>query len=117
PEQVRGDPIGTASDVYSLGVLLFELVTGERPYRVDSHRASAIERVVCDTEPPRPSARLASRRIGGNARDLDAIVLKALEKSPARRYASCAAFADDLQRWLDGREVLARQPPWSERAA
>ncbi|MEP7097201.1 MAG: serine/threonine-protein kinase [Dokdonella sp.] len=117
PEQVRGEPIGTASDVYSLGVLLFELVTGERPYRIDTTRASAIERTICDTEPTRPSTHLRSRRIGGSARDLDAIVLKALAKQPVRRYASCAVFADDLRRWLESKEVLARQPPWSERAA
>ena len=115
PEQVRGEPIGTASDVYSLGVLLFELVTGERPYRIDTTRASAIERTICDTEPTRPSTYLRSRRIGGSARDLDAIVLKALAKQPERRYASCAVFADDLRRWLGAKEVLARQPSWSER--
>lgn len=117
PEQVRGEPIGTASDVYSLGVLLFELVTGERPYRIDTTRASAIERTICDTEPARPSTHLRSRRIVGSARDLDAIVLKALAKQPERRYASCAVFAEDLRRWLGGKEVLARQPPWSERTA
>lgn len=116
PEQVRGDPIGPASDIYSLGVLLFELVTGERPYRIGDTRASAIERVVCETDPPRPSTRLQTRRIGGSARDLDAIILKALAKQPARRFTSCAAFAEDLQRWLAGAEVLARQPPWSERS-
>jgi tetratricopeptide (TPR) repeat protein len=116
PEQVRGDPVGTASDIYSLGVLLFELVTGERPYRVEATRASAIERIVCFTDPPRPSTRLTSQRVGGNVRDLDAIILKALEKQAARRYASCAAFAEDLQRWLGRKEVLARQPPWLERS-
>jgi serine/threonine protein kinase len=116
PEQVRGDPIGIASDVYSLGVLLFELVTGERPYRIDVTRASAIEKIVCYTDPPRPSTRPGVQRIGGNVRDLDAIILKALEKQAPRRYASCAQFADDLLRWLDGREVLARQAPWQERS-
>ena len=116
PEQLRGEPIGTSSDIYALGVLLFELVTGERPYRFDGAHASAIERVVCDTDPPRPSTRMDARRGGGNLRDLDAIILKALEKQPARRYATCASFAEDLQRWLDGAEVLAREPPLGERS-
>jgi serine/threonine-protein kinase len=117
PEQVRGDPIGVASDIYSLGVLLFELTTGRRPYRIDSLRASEVERVVCDTEPPRPSTQLVSRNIRGSKRDLDAIILKALAKQPGHRYAAAAAFAHDVQRWLDGREVVARHPPWSERVA
>ena len=117
PEQVRGEPLGTASDIYSLGVLLFELVTGERPYRITDTRPSAIERVVCETAPPRPSTQMQTRQLGGSTRDLDAVILKALAKQPARRYASCATFAEDLRRWLDGEEVLARQPPWTERTA
>jgi len=116
PEQVRGEPIGTASDIYALGVLLFELIAGERPYRFPETRASAIERVVCETDPPRPSTLPGLARGGSNLRDLDAIVLKALEKQPARRYASCASFAEDLRRWLDGREVFAREPPLGERS-
>jgi eukaryotic-like serine/threonine-protein kinase len=116
PEQVRGEPIGTGSDVYSLGVLLYELVTGERPYRIDDTRPSAIERIVCETDPPRPSTHLNTRRAGGSMRDLDAIILKALEKSPRQRYVSCATFADDLRRWLDGAQVQAREPAVAERA-
>ncbi|MEO8803098.1 MAG: serine/threonine-protein kinase [Rudaea sp.] len=117
PEQVRGDPVGIGSDIYSLGVLLYELVAGERPYQLANSRASVIEHVVCELDPPRPSRHLDSRHIGGSVRDLDAIVLKALEKSARNRYASCAAFADDLVRWLDGIDVLARQPVLVERAA
>ncbi|MGA9332884.1 MAG: tetratricopeptide repeat protein [Rudaea sp.] len=116
PEQARGDPIGIGSDIYSLGVMLYELIAGERPYQVKDSRASAIERVICEVDPPRPSRHLDSRRIGGSARDLDAIVLKALEKIPRNRYSSCAAFADDLVRWLDGVDVLARRPGLVERA-
>jgi len=116
PEQVRGDPVGTGSDVYSLGVLLFELITGQRPYQIADARASAIERVVCETDPPRPSARFDTRHIGGSKRDLDAVILRALEKSPRRRYASCTEFAEDLRRWLDGTQVRAREPAVAERA-
>jgi tetratricopeptide (TPR) repeat protein/tRNA A-37 threonylcarbamoyl transferase component Bud32 len=116
PEQVRGEPIGTGSDIYSLGVLLFELMTGELPYRIEDTRPSAIERIVCDTDPPRPSAHLLSYARRGNPRDLDAIILKALQKSPRQRYTSCAAFAEDLRRWRNGEQVQAREAPFSERA-
>ena len=116
PEQVRGEPVGTGSDIYSLGVLLYELVTGDRPYRIDTSSPSAIERTICETDPPRPSS-LLTLRGEGSRRDLDAVILKAMEKRPADRYASCAEFSDDLQRWLDGAQVLAREPTLSERAS
>jgi eukaryotic-like serine/threonine-protein kinase len=116
PEQVRGEPVGIGTDIYSLGVLLYELITDQQPYRISDRRPSEIERIVCDTDPPRPSTHLPTQRIAGSRRDLDAIVLKALEKSPRRRYASCAAFADDLRRWLAGEQVQAREPAWSERS-
>lgn len=115
PEQVRAEPIGTPSDIYSLGVLLYELVTGERPYRIGNTSPSGIERTICDVDPPRPSTRLGLLRGAGSARDLDAILLKALAKSPPRRYASCAEFSADLQRWLDGESVVAREPTSRER--
>ncbi|MEO8673827.1 MAG: serine/threonine-protein kinase, partial [Tahibacter sp.] len=115
PEQVRGDPIGTGSDIYSLGVLLFELLTDELPYRITSQSPSAIERTVCDAEPARPSTRLLLPTAGRSPRDLDAIVLKALDKSTTRRYPSGSAFAEDLSRWLDGRQVQAREPALAER--
>ena len=115
PEQIRGEPIGTGSDIYSLGVLLYELVTGIRPYRIDDARPSAIEQVICHVEPSRPSTHAALRHAGGNVRDLDAIILRALEKTARRRYASCAAFAEDLHHWLDGEPVGARNPTVVER--
>jgi tetratricopeptide (TPR) repeat protein len=115
PEQVRAQPIGTPSDIYSLGVLLYELVTFERPYKIGDTSPSGIERTICDTDPPRPSTRVPARSLPGNARALDAVVLKALEKQPSKRYHSCAEFAADLRRWLDGSSVIAREPLPRER--
>jgi serine/threonine protein kinase/Tfp pilus assembly protein PilF len=116
PEQVRGEPIGIGSDIYSLGVMLYEMIAGQRPYQITDRRPSAVEYTVCETDPPRPSAQLSTQRLSGSRRDLDAIVLKALEKSPRQRYLSCAAFADDLRRWLNGEQVQAREPSWPERS-
>ncbi|MEP6939365.1 MAG: protein kinase [Rudaea sp.] len=115
PEQVRGEHVGTAADVYSLGVLLFEIVTGQRPYAFPDMRPSTVERVVCEASPANPSTLPLVQVHDGNARDLDAILRRALEKSPAKRYRSCAEFADDIRRWLAGDGVLARTPPRAER--
>ena len=114
PEQISGEPIGTASDVYSLGVLLYELLTGHKPYDVGrrSHREQI--GIVCNTEPKRPSkwtdaepsARRRDARIGA---DLDTIVLKAMAKEPARRYSSVEQFANDVTRYLEGRPIMARR--------
>jgi len=116
PEQVRGDPIGTASDIYALGVLLFELLAGERPYSIATLTPAEIERTVCDTEPARPSAVAATRQRARIDRDLDQVVLKALHKEPGGRYASCAQFGDDLRRYLDGLPVMARATSTAQRA-
>jgi serine/threonine protein kinase/tetratricopeptide (TPR) repeat protein len=109
PEQVRGEPITTSSDVYSLGVLLFTLLTGQRPYEITSRRPEDIERVVSRQEPPRPSAVAGgdSRRARDLRGDLDTIVLMALQKEPARRFASVDHLAQDLRRFLAGLPVLA----------
>jgi eukaryotic-like serine/threonine-protein kinase len=111
PEQITGESITTATDVYSLGIILYELLTGVRPYEVDSRSPSAIERTVVHSAPSPPSTRVGdshvSRRIRG---DLDNIALRALEKEPERRYASAAALADDLRRHLEGRPILAVPP-------
>lgn len=117
PEQVRGEPIGTPSDIYSLGILLYELLTGERPYTIGDTSPSGIERTICDAEPERPSSRLRLSAGAGSSRDLDAILLKALAKAPARRYASCTEFAADLERWLKRETVVAREPSARERLA
>jgi eukaryotic-like serine/threonine-protein kinase len=111
PEQVRGEPVTTATDVYALGVLLFELLTGQRPHRFKTLTAQEIERVVCDTDAPRPST-LAT----GLPEDLDIIVGAALHKERARRYPSVEALEGDLRRYLDGRPVQARPATWRYRA-
>jgi serine/threonine-protein kinase len=117
PEQVRGERVTTATDVHGLGVLLFRLLTGRAPFLTDGRSREELERAICTEEPPRPS-RLAegssARRLAG---DLDIIVLKALRKEPARRYASASALAEDLQRYLDGRPVAARPDTFRYRAA
>lgn len=109
PEQVRGERIGTLSDVYALGVLLYELLADARPYDIDARSPAQVEALVCHTMPPRPSSRAGvarlRRRLEG---DLDTIVLCAMAKEPERRYGSPAALADDLRRHLDGRPVRAR---------
>ncbi len=121
PEQVRGDPITTASDVYSLGVLLYELLAGRRPYDLDSRRPDDIVRAVCDTDPAPPSgaaigpaADSLRRRLRG---DLDTIVLKAMQKDPRRRYGSPDQLSEDIRRHLDGRPVGARRDTVAYRAA
>ena len=137
PEQVRGDPVTTATDLYALGVSLYELLTGHRPYYFERRTPVEIERVVCEQEPIRPSSVIALSqdvrksddtietitpqeverhrgeplsRLRRHLRgDLDTILLKALRKEPHRRYASAEVFVDDLRRHQDGHPVTARR--------
>jgi non-specific serine/threonine protein kinase/serine/threonine-protein kinase len=108
PEQVHGEPLTTASDVYGLGMLLFELLAGQPPYRVSSISPLEMLRLVCEQPAPKPSTLAPA----GTARllrgDLDNIALKALEKEPARRYQRAADLSADLRRHLEGRPVEAR---------
>ena len=117
PEQLSGGSISTSTDVYALGVLLYELLGGHRPYVVADGGVHALERAILEQEPAPPSTRVEKgdvrRRLRG---DLDRIVLKALQKSPERRYQSAEAFASDVRRHLDGLPVLARGDAFSYRA-
>jgi serine/threonine-protein kinase len=108
PEQVRGEQVSTATDVYALGVLLYLLLTGGYPYDVRNKSLSELVRVVSDEEPARPSTRAPEDSRGSIRGDLDLIVMTALQKAPARRYQSPTALAEDLRRLLDGRPILAR---------
>jgi len=140
PEQVRGEPITTASDIYSLGVVLFELFTGRRPYRMKSNTAHELARVICDEEPDKPSTAITKtdqgtvqkaerveelsrkrstepdrleKRLKG---DLDNILLKAMRKEPQRRYASVEQFSEDLHRHLTNLPVSAHEDSLGYRA-
>jgi serine/threonine protein kinase len=120
PEQIAGKPVSTASDIYSLGVLLFELLTGERPYRLSRTTRGALEEAILCSEPQRPSAVVQSAAAamarGTSVKtlshllrgDLDTIVLKALKKSPAERYATADALSRDIEHYLRGEPVTAR---------
>ena len=134
PEQIKGEPITTASDVYSLGVVLYELLTGQRPFaHLKGRRADELARAICEEEPPRPST-VASRTTSSPATtprppepaaaatrtrfatlrrqlegDLDNIAAKALRKEPARRYPSAAALSEDIRRHCEGLPVTARK--------
>lgn len=125
PEQVKGDPITTATDVYSLGVILYELLSGERLYRFETRSHMEIYRKVVEEEPEKPSTVILKKQDVETAEkirrelrgDMDNIVLRALRKEPQQRYPSAEALSQDIQRFLDGQPVLARKGTWSYRTA
>lgn len=109
PEQVAGRSLGVASDVYSLGVLLYELLTRRLPYRLQRATAAALEEAILAAQVHRPSAVVADPRVARALRgDVDTIVLKALAVDPTQRYASATALAEDIRRHLDTMPILAR---------
>ena len=109
PEQVSHAPLSVATDIYSIGVMLYELLCGTRPYSPARDTAGGWEHTILHEEPRRPSDVATDRAVGRQLRgDLDTIVLKALRKQPAGRYGTAAALADDIERYLDGRPVKAR---------
>ena len=135
PEQVKGETVTTATDIYSLGVLLYELLTGQRPYRLKTQRPDELSHAICEEEPTRPSTAVASNRESRienrdsvdsrftvhDSRalrgDIDNIVLMAMRKEPARRYVSVAQFSGDIRRHLEGLPVIARLDTWSYRTS
>jgi eukaryotic-like serine/threonine-protein kinase len=118
PEQVTHGPITTATDVYSLGVLLFLLLTGEHPAGPGPHSPAEMVKAIVETAPPRPSATAVSERLRRVLRgDLDTIVTKALKKEPRERYASVTALADDLRRYLKCEPINARPDTLAYRTA
>ncbi len=144
PEQVRGEPITTATDVYSLGMVLYQLLSGQPAYRLTSHSPHEIWQAICETDPEKPSAAFrrlpealrveekpehAMRETISAARgtqpeklhrqlsgDLDHIVLKAIRKEPQHRYASAQQLSEDIESYLQGRPVAARARTWRYRS-
>ncbi len=136
PEQVTGAPVTVATDVYQLGALAYELLTGQRTLQLRDRTAGEVERAICEQEPPRPSDAISRRSdqydtdalsqarrttpaaLRGKLRgDLDNIVLKALAKEPRQRYPSAASLVDDLERFRSNEPVRARKPTWAYRTS
>ena len=137
PEQFRGESVSTATDIYSLGVILYELLTNNLPYDVENRRLDEVARAVCETNPQKPSDLISGKwslanKTGGEKQknkpksetknskllrgDIDNIILKSLRKEPERRYSSVEKFSEDLRRHLDGLPVTARPDTFSYRA-
>ncbi|MEL7447868.1 MAG: serine/threonine-protein kinase [Pseudomonadota bacterium] len=130
PEQVKGEPMTTATDVYSLGVLLYVMLAGRTPFEISKTGPLELPKAICEQTPTKPSSAIRGDRDAARERkgtpdkivrqlrgDLDTIVLTAIRKQPDRRYATVAALADDVRRHLDGLPVQARPDDWGYLAA
>ena len=117
PEQVSRGAITTATDIYSLGVVLYELLTGSKPYVITARAPHEISRQICEDEPPYPSAAAPRELRSALSGDLDRIILKALRKEPDRRFISAEQFASDIDRYLQGLPVMARTQTFGYRAS
>ena len=113
PEQVLGGSVTTTSDIYSLGVVLYALLSGRLPYRLKTRMPHEVTKAICEQEPQRPSAAEPRKRLHS---DLDNIVLMAMRKEPERRYATADQLADDIRRHLEGLPVRARKDTFTYRA-
>ena len=114
PEQVRGERMTTADDIFSLGVLLYSLLTGHHPFAVPDASPLEAMRAICEMEPRLPSSRSHDRRKQLHG-ELDAVILQALRKNPTERYPSVRALADDVRAWLEGSPVSAVRQSWGRR--
>ena len=109
PEQISGEPVTIRSDIYSLGVLLFELVVGQHPYRFAGESRRSVERAILHEDPPTPRDAIAKSRRHEIERDLEAIILKAMQKRSCERYATADALGKDIERYLAGKPVAAQK--------
>jgi tetratricopeptide (TPR) repeat protein len=118
PEQILGEPVTIASDVYSLGAVIYELLVGARPHKGDGGSALDLPRAICEDPIPPPSRAAADRAVAKRLRgDLDNIVLCALQRDPARRYVSVERLSGDLRNYLEHRPVAARPDSLGYRAS
>jgi serine/threonine-protein kinase len=126
PEQLLGQPVTTSTDIYSLGIVLYELLTGQRPFKTQSNNPYELTRLITDSEPRKPSSvvthgeRHGSRKSAAGRQlrgDLDNIILMAMRKEPERRYSSVEQFAADINRYLKGLPIIAREDSVGYRAS
>ena len=127
PEQILGQTVTTAADIYSLGVVLYELLTRRRPFKIESNNPIEISKIITDSAPVKPSSIVTrNRKIGTHWQaaistqlrgDLDNIILMAMRKEPERRYCSVEQFAEDINRYLKDLPVIAREDSFSYRAS